>query len=70
MKDVVDVLHAEFSPKGYKIPTKERAGTRDRDHRVSNQKSREFFGMEFISAKDSIIAMANSLIEHGVIKAP
>ena len=68
MKEVGDILAAEFSPKGYTIPTKEKAGERERDARVSNLKSRTTFGMEFISGKDALIAMANSLIEHGVIK--
>ena len=68
MKEVGEILAAEFTPKGYTITTKEKAGKRDIDAKVSNLKSRTTFGMEFISGKDALIAMANSLIEHGVIK--
>lgn len=67
-KQAVDWLAEEFAAKGYTIPTKEAAGERDKDARVSNQKARDVLGIEFISAKDAIIAMAQSLIEHGRIK--
>jgi hypothetical protein len=52
------------------VCTKPAEGTPEQDARVSNKKSLEFFGIEFISAKDTVIAMANSLIEHGVLKPP
>jgi nucleoside-diphosphate-sugar epimerase len=68
MKEVGDILAAEFIPKGYTITTNEKSGERERDTRVSNLKSRTTFGIEFISGKDALIAMAYSLIEHGVIK--
>ena len=62
-------IAAEFGPKGYKVPKKdEKAKELSKDARVSNKKARETFGMEFIPAKDSLIAMANSLIEHGILK--
>lgn len=66
-KDVAAILDAEFGQHGFNVTTKVSAGTPQRDHRVSNKKSRETFGMEFISPKEAVIAMANSLIEHGVI---
>lgn len=69
-KEVGDLLHAEFGPKGYTIPTKEMEGEREKNTKISNEKARKVLGIEFISAKDAVIAMANSLIEHGVIKRP
>jgi hypothetical protein len=62
MKEVGDILAAEFNPKGYTIPTKEKVGKRDIDAKVSNLKARKTFDIEFISGKDALIAMANSLI--------
>jgi len=66
-QDMAAALKAEFGPKGFNVITDIPAGTA-RDPRVSSKKSREFFGIDFISAKESVIAMANSLIELGVIK--
>lgn len=67
-KQAVDWLAEEFAAKGYTIPTKEAARSRDRDAKVSNKKAREILGIDFIPAKDAIIAMAQSLIDHGRIK--
>jgi nucleoside-diphosphate-sugar epimerase len=69
-KEVGDILNAEFGPKGYTIPTKEMEGEREKNTRINNEKARTVLGIEFISAKDAVIAMANTLIEHGVIKRP
>lgn len=68
-KEVGDILHAEFSSKGYTIPTKEMEGEREKNTKISNEKARTVLGIEFISAKDAILAMANTLIELGVIKS-
>ena len=67
-KDIADVLHSEFGPQGYTIPTEEVEGTREKNHRVSNKKSKDTFGIEFIPASEAIKAMAQSLIDQGVIK--
>jgi hypothetical protein len=66
--DFAEILHAEFASKGFQIPTTIAAGMDEKDAPVSNKKAREFFGIDFISGKDAVIAMANCLIEQGVVK--
>jgi len=67
-KQVVDWLHEEFGPKGYTVPRQEAAGERDREVRTNTSRAQQILGIKFISAKDSVIAMAQSLIDHGIIK--
>jgi len=67
-KDAADALHEHFGPQGYTVTTKEAAGERDKAPRVSNQKARDVLGINFIQPKEAFIAMAQSLIDHGVIK--
>jgi dihydroflavonol-4-reductase len=68
MIDYANNLHAAYGDKGYNICTNEKQGEREKDARVSNQKARDFFGIEWISAKESTLAMAQSLIDHGTLK--
>ena len=67
-KEIADALHEHFGPQGYTIPTKEADGERDKSARVSNKRATDVLGIDFIQPKDAIIAMAQSLIDHGVIK--
>lgn len=66
--ETAERLDAEFAPKGFNVCTKKAEGTPERDALTTAKTTREFFGIDFISAKDALIAMANSLIEHGVLK--
>jgi nucleoside-diphosphate-sugar epimerase len=68
MIDYAKILHEEFASKGYNVCITEKQGEREKDAAISNKKAREFFEMEFIPAKESTLAMAHSLIEHGVLK--
>lgn len=82
LKDIAATLHAEYSPRGYKIPTLEFpswavrflglfdkkiarvAGELDRDFEQSNEKAKRILNWTPRPAKEAILSMAESLIEH------
>ena len=70
MKTFADILHEEFSPKGFKIPIEENSGANDGKHSmVNNNRMKTVLGItEPIPLKKTVIDMANSLIENGLAK--
>lgn len=66
-KEIADIFAAEFGPKGFKVPTQEKEGERERSARISGDKAKAVFG-EFYSPKDAVIQFAQTLIDLGVIK--
>ena len=66
---IVQILKDEFGPLGFKI-CEEIKAARPLFALESNKKAREVLGIDFISGKDSIIAMGRSLIDLGVVKSP
>ncbi len=85
MKEIADILHAQFSKRGYKIPImplpsfivrfvaifdpKIRAivNTLDWDFQLSSEKAKQILKWNPRSAKESVLAMAESLIEQGIL---
>ena len=85
LKEIAGVLHAEFSPRGYKIPTLEFPSWAvrflglfdkkiarvteelDRDTEQSSEKAKRILKWSPRPLKEAIIAMGNSLIEHGFV---
>jgi dihydroflavonol-4-reductase len=53
---------------GFTVPTAVQECEGDRDARVNNQKAKDFFKFEFISGKESILTMAESLHKYGLAK--
>jgi|LakMenEpi03Aug12_release.lakeMendotaPanAssembly.Ray.scaffolds.fasta_scaffold524898_2 hypothetical protein len=66
-KEAADFLNEAFGSQGFIVTTKEKEAPRERDARVNNDKARAMFG-EFLPVKEGLIAMAQSLIDFGVIK--
>jgi len=66
-KEVADALHAHFAPQGYTVVTKEAGSERNKTARANTQQARDILGIDFIPARDSCIAMAQSMIDCGVI---
>ena len=85
LKEIAGVLHAEFSPRGYQIPTLEFPSWAvrflglfdkkiarvteelDRDTEQSSEKAKRILKWSPRPLKEAIIAMGNSLIEHGFV---
>ena len=68
MKFVADVLHEEFSSKGFKIPLEEEPGASELNVYLDNSRMINILGVKPIDPKKTLIDMANSLINNGAIK--
>lgn len=84
-KEIAQILHEEFSKRGYKIPTlqlpsflvrlvalfdpKVRAvvNSLDWDYKISNEKAKQILKWNPRSPKESVISMAESLIQQGIL---
>ena len=66
-KEIADALHAHFGPQGFTVVTKEAETERVKSARANTQQARDILGIDFIPARDSCIAMAQSMIDCGVI---
>ena len=69
MKTAAEILHAEFGPKGYKIPLEQEPGD-DPNNSADNSRMVKVLGVTPTDYKKTIIDMANSLINAGLVKKP
>lgn len=83
--EIAQILHDDFSKRGYKIPTmflpsflvrfvalfdpKVRAlvNTLDWDYKISNEKAKQILKWNPRSPKESVISMAESLVQQGIL---
>ena len=63
-------LAAEFNSKGWNIGTEERTDDDVINYDDNNTASREVLGLQYTPIEQSIVEMANSLIESGYIPRP
>ncbi len=69
MKPAAEILHEEFHSKGYKIPLEEEPGE-DPNNSADNTRMIKVLGVTPTDYKKTIIDMANSLINAGLVKKP
>lgn len=69
MKTAAEILHAEFGPKGYKIPLEQEPGD-DPNNSCDNTRMVKVLGITPTEYKKTIVDMANSLINAGLVKKP
>jgi nucleoside-diphosphate-sugar epimerase len=67
---IAKALSDEFTKEGFKITMAVAEATSTPDATVSNAKARKVFGMDFISGTDSVVAMARSVVDLGLVNAP
>ena len=65
MKEFADILREEFEPKGFNIAKDEEPGPGN-NTRVDNSRLIQVLGIEPIALKNTLVDMANSLIEAGI----
>lgn len=72
-KEMADILHEEFGPKGYKIPREEDSTGNDiplSKASVDNSRMLNVLKISPFSLRQTLIDMANSLIENGLVTIP
>lgn len=68
--DIQKILDEEFTSKGWPIVTEEGPETGDVQSKVDNSPSKDILGIEYHSLKDTILGMANAMIESGHVQKP
>ena len=69
MKTAAEILHKEFSSKGYKIPL-EQESNEDPNNFADNTRMTKVLGITPTDYKKTILDMAYSLINAGLVKKP
>ena len=69
MKTAAEILHQEFSPMGYKIPLEQEQGD-DPNNSADNTRMIKVLGVTPTDYKKTILDMAYSLINAGLVKKP
>jgi nucleoside-diphosphate-sugar epimerase len=66
-KTIAGILHEEFAPKGYKVPTDDSEVTPTVNIQVDNSRMINELGIKPRPLKQTVIDMANSLINAGLV---
>lgn len=65
--DIVKILHDEFQAKGWNIPLNEAPDTGDKKTELDNSFSRDVLGVQYRPIEETMIEMANTMIDIGYI---
>lgn len=68
MKEIADILAAEFGPKGWNICTKEAAENDSKKDVVDVAHTKDILGITFTPVEKTVIDMANCMIDSGFVK--
>jgi len=70
LREIAEILHGKFASDGWPIVTKEAEGDEPAREGASTRLAKEILGHEFRPIEDTVIDMAQCMIDSGFVKKP